>query len=319
MNFGGSPILSNHKSIDLHQTTLASSISQSNTISSTETPKHTPLQRKKCSRAISKTTLNGVSHVINPFQGCLYGCLYCYVPAMKYYTKLSQPWGSYLYYKHQFHLHLQQEMKLLTERKHNHLFLSSTTDPFQPHQNIIGYTSRFLNALIPYSVPCTILTKAVVPPKIQKILFQFQHLELGCSISTPSTKLAKILEPRAPSPHARLRQLKLFGDGGIPIYIMISPLLPGTSFHEIESLLDEISNINPNYVIMDSWHDYPILQKQIRMILPQLPIHHQHGFANYREKPDTIDNLFQTIHDLGQDIGISITNANTRIDDPIKY
>ena len=100
---------------------------------------------------------------------------------------------------------------------------------------------------------------------------------------------------------------------------MISPLLPGTTEQEATTLLDEVTQINPDYILLDSWHDHPLSQSRIEQILHLLPTHHRQGFNSYQSKKKHTIDLLHFIHDQGDSYGVLIIDAETTITPTTEY
>jgi DNA repair photolyase len=58
------------------------------------------------------------------------------------------------------------------------------------------------------------------------------------SIPTLDNEMKRVLEPRAAAAAARLRAMKLLADAGVPVGVLVAPIIPVLTEHEIESVLE---------------------------------------------------------------------------------
>ena len=81
---------------------------------------------------LQKSGLPGAEYVINPYIGCVNGCVYCYAHFMKRFTNHTEPWGSFLDAK----VNAPELLEKLLARRRKPLtdcvLLSSVTDPKNP-------------------------------------------------------------------------------------------------------------------------------------------------------------------------------------------
>ncbi len=178
----------------------------------------------KCVKSVlSRTGIQGARYCINPYTGCLHGCLYCYASFMQRYTGHSEPWGSFVDIKSNAPEVLEREIK---NAKRGSIIISSVTDPYQPVEKRYGITKRCLEILLRYDHPVDILTKSDLILRDIDILRNFNELYAGITITTDDDRVRRIFEPGAPEIQSRVRALKELFRKGIKTYIFIGPLLP---------------------------------------------------------------------------------------------
>ncbi len=188
---------------------------------------------------LQKSGLPEAGYVINPYIGCVHGCVYCYARFMKRFTGHSEPWGTFLDAK----INAPQVLKKQLSRRRGPLreivFLSSVTDPYQPPEKKYKLTRSLLEVLLEYQVKISILTKSDLVLRDIDLLKQFDFCEVGFSLTTVEDRLARRLEPGAASPTRRLSALRFLHEQGIRTWAFISPYLPELS--EIGPIMEALS------------------------------------------------------------------------------
>jgi DNA repair photolyase len=188
---------------------------------------------------LQKSGIPGVDFVINPYTGCLHGCVYCYARFMKRFTGHSEPWGTFLDVKINAPEVLKKQLAGKGISQQNMVFLSSVTDPYQPYEKKYELTRDLLKILLEYQVPISILTKSDLILRDMDLLSRFESCTVGMSLMTLDDKLARRLEPRATPPINRIQALRSLHNRGISTWAFISPFLPGLS--NIEQTLKALS------------------------------------------------------------------------------
>jgi DNA repair photolyase len=116
------------------------------------------------------------------------------------------------------------------------VMLSSTHDPYLPE--LAGYARRILEASLPYGVKYCIQTRSLLVKNDFDLLSEYKdQIRLQYSIATLNEELAKLIEPRVPSPYARLNVLKEASRLGLKVGVIIAPIFP------IEGWLNDLENI----------------------------------------------------------------------------
>jgi len=176
----------------------------------------------KAKSIITKSGLD-VDYVINPYVGCMHGCLYCYARFMKRFTDHHEPWGKFVDIKINAPELIPQNPKKYKDKS---IFISSVTDSYQPLERRYQLTRKILEKLIPLEPDLSILTKSDLIIRDIDLLKQFKKCKAGFSLSTLDEKIQKEIEPLASSPQRRINALKEFKKARIKNFIFISPILP---------------------------------------------------------------------------------------------
>jgi DNA repair photolyase len=178
---------------------------------------------------LQKSRLPGIDYVINPYTGCVHGCVYCYARFMKRFTDHPEPWGAFLDAKVNAPELLERQLARRRTPLTECVFLSSVTDPYQPPEKQFGLTRRILEVLARRGVPVEILTKSDLVLRDADILSRFADADVGMSLGIADDSWAELLEPRASPPSRRLAALAALRGRGISTSAFISPYIPGVS------------------------------------------------------------------------------------------
>lgn len=178
---------------------------------------------------------------INPYRGCEHGCVYCFArpshawlglsPGLDFETKLvarpEAPEG------------LARELRRASYRPEV-IAIGSNTDPYQPIERDRRIMRGLLEVLQAHSHPVGIATKGVMVERDIDILGDMSARGLarvGISLTTLDATLARAMEPRVPGPARRLRAIARLAQAGVEVRVMVSPIIPGLTDHEIEAIV----------------------------------------------------------------------------------
>ncbi len=187
------------------------------------------VQEVQAKGILQKSGLPGIDYVINPYTGCVHGCVYCYARFMKRFTDHPEPWGAFLDAKVNAPDLLARQLARRRAPLRECVFLSSVTDPYQAPEKKYELTRRLLEVLALYDVPVSILTKSDLVLRDADILSRFSEAEVGMSFGVPDDGWSLLLEPRASPPSRRLAALRALRECGIETSAFISPFIPGVS------------------------------------------------------------------------------------------
>ena len=216
----------------------------------------------KAKSIITKTGLEA-DFVINPYVGCLHGCLYCYARFMKKFTGHREPWGSFLDIKVNAPALIPTGTRAV-KYKGKSIIIGSVTDAYQPMEKKYRLTRQILEKLIAIQPSLDIITKSDLVLRDIDLLKQFKNCLVAVSLSILNEKIRRELEPAAPSAEIRINALRKLHQAGIKTGLFVSPILPGlTDWPELirrtKGLVDEywFENFNP----------YPLVRRNIDQCL----------------------------------------------------
>lgn len=207
-------------------------------------PLKTSLTVDSCKSVISYNDSPDVpfDRTINPYRGCEHGCIYCYARPTHAWLGHSPglDFESQLYYKPDAADCLRKELAAKSYRCAT-IGIGGITDAYQPVERQIGLTRTVLELLSDCRHPLTIVTKSALVERDIDLLSRLADLKLATvciSLTTLNASLARKLEPRAAAPRRRLQTIRRLSSAGIPVTVLVSPLIPVLTDPEIERLLE---------------------------------------------------------------------------------
>jgi len=184
----------------------------------------------------------GFSAGVNPYRGCEHGCAYCYARPYHEYLGLSAglEFETKIMVKRRAAELLHRE---LSHRKYQPqvLGMSGVTDCYQPAERHFRITRACLEVLAEFRHPVSIITKNFLVTRdidLLKELARFDAVHVYISITTLNADLAAKMEPRASRPTHRLRAIEMLAKAGVPVGVMVAPIIPGLNDREIPSVLE---------------------------------------------------------------------------------
>ncbi|BBI34033.1 SPL family radical SAM protein [Cohnella abietis] len=180
--------------------------------------------------------LSGYSHSLNPYTGCSFGCSYCYVRQMPVSLFRKAEWGTWVDVKKEAAGVFQKEYQKAKAKGPVTIFMSSSTDPYQPIENREQIT-RSLLKIMSCDPPDFLLVQTrspLVRRDIDLLLQLGKHVRVSMTIETDLEEIRKHFSPYAPPIAARLKTLQLLAEAGVPTQATIAPILPSSDrFAEI--------------------------------------------------------------------------------------
>lgn len=179
---------------------------------------------------------------LNPYRGCLHGCSYCYARTSHEYLGLSPG--------------LDFETRIFVKQSAPELFrkwlcrkrhvpaptvMSGVTDCYQPVERVLEITRRCLLVAQEAGQPMSIITKNALVCRDLDVLASMASRRLtrvAVSITSLDQSLTRCLEPATSAPAARLRAVRELSSAGIPVHVMVAPVIPGLNDSEIPAILE---------------------------------------------------------------------------------
>lgn len=179
---------------------------------------------------------------INPYRGCEHGCVYCFARPSHAYLGLSPglDFETQLLARPNAPILLEKELSS-PRYVPKMLAIGTNTDAYQPIERSHRIMRQCLRVLQRFRHPVAIVTKGTLIERDIDILGEMAAdglARVGVSVTTLDPNLSRKMEPRVPSPERRLETIRKLSDAGIPVRIMASPMIPGLSDHELESILE---------------------------------------------------------------------------------
>jgi DNA repair photolyase len=178
---------------------------------------------------------------INPYRGCSHGCVYCFARPTHSYLGLSPglDFETKLFYKENAAQLLEAELA-----KRNYvcktIALGINTDGYQPLEKRLEVTRSVLAVLARCRHPVTIVTKSALVVRDLDLLADLAKdrlVSVSISITSLEDEIKRTLEPRTASPLARLRVVRQLAEAGVPVGVLVAPVIPAITDHEMEDIL----------------------------------------------------------------------------------
>jgi DNA repair photolyase len=184
----------------------------------------------------------GFDRSINPFRGCEHGCIYCFARPSHAYLGLSPglDFETKLVARPDMPAILRVELSRPSYRVAP-LAIGTNTDPYQPMERDLKVMRGVLEVLQAFGHPVGIVTKGTLVERDLDILSEMAAdglVKVGVSVTTLDAGLARRMEPRVPAPLRRLKMIERLAGAGIPVRLMVSPVVPGLTDPEIERLVN---------------------------------------------------------------------------------
>lgn len=179
---------------------------------------------------------------INPYRGCEHGCVYCFARPSHAWLGLSPglDFETRLFAKPDAARLLEAELRRPNYRPAT-LAIGTNTDPYQPVERRLRIMRGCLEVLRDFNHPVVITTKGALVTRDIDILAPMAAEGLamvGISVTTLDRDLSRALEPRAATPGARLDAIRRLSAAGIPVAVMVAPVIPRVTDHELERILE---------------------------------------------------------------------------------
>ena len=183
----------------------------------------------------------GFTYSINPYRGCEHGCIYCYARPGHEYFGLSSglDFETKIFAKPEAAALLRKEM-LAPKWKGELIAVSGVTDCYQPLERKLKITRSCLEVLLEFRNPTALITKNHLITRDVDLLSEMAKYDgVGVSISVTSLRneIQSVMEPRTSVPARRLKAIETLARAGVPVNVMVAPVVPGLTDHEIPAIL----------------------------------------------------------------------------------
>ena len=193
----------------------------------------------------------GFDTSINPYRGCSHGCIYCYARPTHEYLGLSAglDFETRIFVKEDAPELLRRELSS-PRWKPQVLVLCGVTDAYQPIERKLGLTRRCLEVLAEFRNPVGIVTKNHLVTRdvdLLQELARYGAASVNISVTTLDTKLQRVMEPRTSIPARRLAAIETLARAGVPVGVMVAPLIPGLNDHEMPAILEAAADAGARF------------------------------------------------------------------------
>jgi len=188
---------------------------------------------------------------LNPYRGCEHGCIYCYARPSHEFLGFSAglDFESRILVKEAAPQLLRAELSS-PRWKPQLVGMSGVTDAYQCIERRLELTRRCLGVLAEFRNPVGVVTKNRLVERDADLLGELaEHsaVMVKLSLTTLDPVLQRRMEPRASPPHQRLQAVRTLARAGVPVGVMVAPVVPGLTDHEIPALLEAAAEAGASF------------------------------------------------------------------------
>lgn len=194
---------------------------------------------------------------VNPYRGCAHGCAYCYARNTHEYLGMNAGLDFETKILVKFDApKLLKEFLARASYQPDTIVFSGVTDCYQPAEREFQLTRQCLQLAHDCCQPIGMITKNALVARDSDLLQAMaarRLVQVNLSITTLDPELARDMEPRTSTPAARLRAVRLLTDLGIPVRVMVAPLIPGLNDHEVPAIMSaakEAGALDVRYILL---------------------------------------------------------------------
>jgi DNA repair photolyase len=199
---------------------------------------------------------------INPYMGCEHGCVYCYARPSHSYLDLSPglDFETRIFYKPNAVERLVSEWSK-AGYDCRPITIGANTDPYQPAEKKLGITRKLLETFLEHCHPVSLISKGTLMRRDLDLLAELASLNLcsvALSIPTADNALKRRLEPRVPAASMRFALMRDLADCGIPVGLLMAPIIPAVNDREIEEIVSRAADCgarHASYVMLRLPHE----------------------------------------------------------------
>lgn len=224
--------------------------------------------------ALTRSGLPDIVWALNPYIGCSHACLYCYGRSYVKDEEIANSWGEVVAVKENLVDLLRYEVR---KKKLGVVGVGTVTDPYQPIESDYELTREALKVLLGTGFSVSIQTKSDLILRDKYLLSKYlRRVDVGVTITTMNTDVAKVLEPNAPSPKARAKVLEELSSLGISTWVFLGPIVPEYTddLKSIEEVVEVAAATNSvlyydklrvkEFMLKPTYPLYPIAKEALR-------------------------------------------------------
>jgi DNA repair photolyase len=219
----------------------------------------------------------GFETSINPYRGCEHGCIYCFARPTHEYLGMSAglDFESKIMVKQDAPKLLEGELSS-PKWEPKVLVMSGVTDPYQPVERKLRITRGCLEVLAKFRNPVAIITKnRLVTRDIDLLgeLASHHAAAVNVSVTSLNPEIQRVLEPRTSSPSARLEAVAALRAAGIPVGVMVAPIIPGLTDHEVPKIVEACARAGAQFagytIVRLPWAIAPLFEHWLDEHFPE--------------------------------------------------
>lgn len=198
-----------------------------------------------CKSALSFSQLSGYDYALNPYRGCMHGCVYCYASSV---LREKRPWGEFVDVKRNIPAVLAKEVK---RKEKGVVGIGTVTDAYQPVEERYSITRLCLEVLQAHEFPVCIQTKSSLILRDTDLLCEFEDASVGFTLTVLDDRWRRKFEPGASPPSERLHAMRHLSSSGIRTWAFIGPILPIVTEQDLEGVVGGIVDAGASEILID--------------------------------------------------------------------
>lgn len=208
----------------------------------------------QCKTILNRSKMGFSDYTLNAYQGCVFGCSYCYVPVMR--ARRGQldatRWGGWVQVKINAPDVLRRQM--LRVEPHERISIGTATDSWQPLEKKYEISRRILQELAYYPNPVHILTRSPLLLRDIDILTRIENLRVGVSLPSFDEDVRRVFEPFAPTFQGRVNLVRRLVDAGLYVSLFFCPVLYGVmdNAEAVEDFVRRAADLGVKRIIWDT-------------------------------------------------------------------
>jgi DNA repair photolyase len=219
----------------------------------------------------------GFETSLNPYRGCEHGCIYCFARPTHEYLGLSAglDFESKIMVKMDAPKLLEAELSS-PKWQPQVLVMSGVTDPYQPIERKLRISRGCLEVLAKFRNPVAIITKNRLVTRDIDLLGElagYGAAAVNVSVTSLDPGVQRVLEPRTSSPAARLETVAALRAAGIPVGVMVAPIIPGLTDHEVPKIVEACAQAGAQFagytIVRLPWAIAPLFEHWLDEHFPE--------------------------------------------------
>jgi DNA repair photolyase len=189
------------------------------------------IQEVQCKTILNRSVMDFADYTLNAYEGCAFGCSYCYVPVIRQRRKQEDehPWGGWVRVKVNAPDVLRRQM--LRVEPDACIAIGTATDSWQPLDKKYGIARKILQELSYYPNPVRLLTRSPLLLRDIDLLTRMERVSVGVSLPTFDERARRVFEPYAPAIPGRVHLIRKLVEAGLRVTLFWCPILYGVSDH----------------------------------------------------------------------------------------
>jgi DNA repair photolyase len=218
----------------------------------------------------------GFEASINPYRGCEHGCIYCYARPTHEYLGFSAglDFETKILVKEDAPALLREELSKKSWEPKT-IAISGVTDPYQPIERKLEITRGCIAVLAEFRNPVGIITKNALVTRDADLLADMSSwngTRVFISVTSLDPDVHRTMEPRTSTPELRLEAIRTLTAAGIPVGVMVAPVVPGLTDHEMPAILKAARDAGAQWagfvVLRLPWAVAPLFEKWLEENFP---------------------------------------------------